>query len=114
MPQSMRRRQSNQMLDSDSYRADSIASAETFVTSTGDYETPRSSSLHGASNYAIGPRYLDAASLNGYPGFGSAPAQPRNLFYNNDAFQHERDFNGSGSLIGGKYKWLLSIHIIRF
>lgn len=75
MPQSMRRRQSNQhlqhALDSDSYRPDSGASAETFITSaTGDYETPRSASAstrNSIVSYGFGaqvPRYSETGMMS--------------------------------------------------
>lgn len=93
MPQTMRRRQSNpnQMLDSDSYRADSNASAETFVTSIGEYETPRpvTTTATNSIGYLPTPKYSDASN------FGQ-----RSFFYNNDGFQHELDANGGEMLEG--------------
>lgn len=100
MPQSMRRRQSNQQLETDLYRADSVASAETFMTSATDYETPRSAAAsigggHGSINYGFSapPRYNDSSTVSaGYP-FTSVGG--RHFAYNNDAFINEQfDVNG--------------------
>jgi hypothetical protein len=82
----MRRRQSNQQQESDFYRADS---AETFMTSATDYETPRSASLsaHGTASYPFGSQLYSDSTVSA--GYGFAPQTQRQFSYNNDAYLNE-------------------------
>lgn len=107
MPQSMRRRQSNQLIGTDSdsttYRADSVASAETFMTTASNYETPRSATMsaHSSMGYAFTPRYTDAPSMAGW---ALQQQQPQRHFaYQNDAFMLESLDSSGGAANGGMH-----------